>query len=143
MLFLRACEKSDIPNAAQLMCVAYAEDPYKEKWQLDRAEKRITAFLTGTTARGYALIVETQIVGYLFGRTDILAKGDVFYVEEIFVHPNYQRKGCGSMALNQLQIELKAEGVSKMELHTIAEDISFYEKNGFSKSSYVYLEKDI
>ena len=143
MLFLRTCEKADIPNAAQLMCAAYAEAPFKEKWSLSRAEKRITAFLSGVTAKGYALIVETQTVGYLFGRMDYHAKSDVFYVEEIFVHPNYQRKGCGSMALDQLQLELKAEGVSKMELHTIAEDISFYEKNGFSKSSHVSLEKNI
>lgn len=143
MLFLRACTEDDIPNAAQLMCTVYSAPPWNEKWKLDRAHKRITAFLSGINARGYAMIVETEIVGYLFGRIDLAMKDDVFYVEEMFVHPGYQRKGCGSMALAQLQTELKNTNVTKIELHTISEDISFYEKNGFSPSSYLYLEKKI
>lgn len=141
MLFLRACDKSDIPNAAQMLCRVYAEPPYKENWPLDRAEKRIEAYLSGINSRGYALIIETQVVGYLFGRVIIAAKCSNFYVDEIFVHPNYQRKGCGSMALNALQDELKKECISKIELHTLSEDASFYEKNGFKKSAYVNMER--
>lgn len=143
MLILRACDNSDIPVASQLMCTVYAEEPWKEKWSLTRAEKRITAFLSGINARAYAIILETQTIGYMFGRLDILAKGDVFYVEEIFVHPHYQRQGCGSMALAELARELSKENVMRLELHTIYEDIPFYEKNGFKASSYIYLEKDI
>lgn len=143
MLFLRACTESDISNAAQLMCTAYSAPPWNEKWKLDRAHQRVTAFMSGTNARGYAMMVETQTVGYLFGRIDLAMKGDIFYVEEIFVDPGYQRKGVGSMALAQLQTELKKSSVTKIELHTISEDISFYKKNGFTPSSYQYLEKEI
>ncbi|NLW65800.1 MAG: GNAT family N-acetyltransferase [Clostridiales bacterium] len=143
MLFLRACTKDDIQDAAQLMCAVYAEPPFNEQWQYERAKKRITAFLSGIGAKGYSLNIETQVVGYLFGRMDYTAKGDVFYVQEIFVNPAYQRKGCGSMAMEQLRDELRKEGVTKIELHTLTEDISFYEKNGFSPSSYLYLEKKI
>lgn len=143
MLFLQQCTKNDIPSAAQMMCSVYAEAPWNERWQLDRAEKRITAFLSGEYRRGYALIVETETVGYLFGRKDLTSKGDIFYVDELFVHPRYQRKGCGSMAMDQLAMELKKEGISRIKLHTISDDISFYEKNGFSISSYRYLEKSI
>ncbi|MGI5984833.1 MAG: GNAT family N-acetyltransferase [Clostridiales bacterium] len=143
MLFLRACDKSDIPKAAQMLCRVYAEAPYKENWPLDRAEKRITSYMSGSHSRGYALIVETQIVGYLFGRIITAAKSNHFYVDEIFVHPNYQRKGCGSMALNALPGELKKENIEKIELHTLSEDASFYEKNGFTKSPYVNMEKTI
>ena len=143
MLFLRACTVEDVGDAAQLMCSVYAEAPFNESWQYDRAEKRVRAFLSGDGARGYALCIESQTVGYLFGRMDYTAKGDVFYVQEIFVNPAYQRKGCGSMALDQLRDELRKDGVKRMELHTLSEDISFYEKNGFSPSTYLYLEKEI
>lgn len=143
MLFLRDCTKEDIPEAAQMMCAVYAEPPFNERWQYERAEKRITAFLSGIGAKGYSLNIETQVIGYLFGRKDITAKGDVFYVQELFVNPAYQRKGAGSMAIDQLKDELRKEGVRKIELHTLSEDISFYEKNGFKPSSYLYLEKDI
>lgn len=143
MLFLRVCDKTDIPNAAQMLCRVYAEAPYNEIWPLDRAEKRVNAYLTGSNSRGYALIIDTQVVGYLFGRIIIAAKCSTFYVDEIFVHPNYQRKGCGSMALNALQEELSEECISRIELHALREDASFYEKNGFSKSSYVTMEKPL
>lgn len=143
MLFLRACDANDIPNAAQMLCRVYAEAPYNENWPLERAEKRIKSYLSGSNSRGYALIIDTQIVGYLFGRIVISAERSNFYVDEIFVHPNYQRKGCGSMALNALHDELKKDCISKIELHTLREDANFYEKNGFSKSNYVNMEKTL
>lgn len=141
MLFLRACDKSDIPNAAQMLCRVYAEAPYNENWPLERAEKRIASYLSGSNCRGYALIVETQVIGFLFGRILIGAKCNNFYVDEIFVHPHYQRKGCGSMALNALHDELKKDCICKIELHTLTEDVSFYEKNGFVRSTYANMEK--
>lgn len=143
MLFLRPCIESDIVIAARLMCEAYKEPPMCEEWQMERALKRISYFISGASARGYAMISETEIIGFLFGRLDITVNGDVFYVNEIFVHPGYQRKGCGSLALSRLKEELKPTGVTRIELHTISEDISFYEKNGFAPSSYLYLEKEI
>lgn len=141
MLFLRACDKDDIPNAAQILCRVYAEPPFSENWPLDRAEKRITSYFSGSNFRAYALIVETQVIGYLFGRIITGAKYNNFYVDEIFVHPNYQRKGCGSMALNALHDELNKDCIAKIELHTLREDASFYEKNGFSRSNYVNMER--
>ncbi|MBP8640888.1 MAG: GNAT family N-acetyltransferase [Oscillospiraceae bacterium] len=141
MLFLRACDKSDIPNAAQMLCRVYAEAPYNENWPLERAEKRIASYLSGSNCRGYSLIVETQVIGFLFGRILVGAKCSNFYVDEIFVHPNYQRKGCGSMALNALHEELKKDCIFKIELHTLTEDVSFYEKNGFVRSAYANMEK--
>lgn len=141
MLFLRACDKSDIPNSAQMLCRVYAGAPWNENWSLERAEKRVSSYLSGSNSRGYALIVETQVIGYLFGRIIIAAKCSSFYVDEIFVHPHYQRKGGGSMALNALQEELKKDCINKIELRTLGEDASFYEKNGFQLSSYVNLEK--
>lgn len=143
MLFLRPCTKDDIKDAALLMCAVYAEPPFNELWQYDRAEKRIAAFLSGIGAKGYSLNIETQVVGYLFGRIEYTQNEDIFYAQELFVNPAYQRKGCGSMAINQLKDELRKEGVTKIKLHTLTEDVSFYEKNGFSLSSEIYLEKDI
>lgn len=143
MLFLRDCTADDIQSAAKLMCSVYAQAPFFENWRYDRAEKRIRAFMSGDGARGYAMNIESQVVGYLFGRMDYTAKGDVFYVQELFVSTVYQRKGCGSMALDQLKDLLRKEGVKKIEMHTLTEDISFYEKNGFSPSSFLYLEKEI
>ncbi len=143
MLFIRPCIDSDIPNAARLMCEVYKRPPTNEEWPMEKAITRISYFLSGANARGYAMILGLETVGYLFGRLDISAEGDVFYVEEMFVNPSYQRQGCGSLALSQLKEELKSRGVKRMELHTISEDISFYEKNGFSPSSYKYLEMEI
>jgi Acetyltransferase (GNAT) family. len=143
MLFLRACDKTDIPNAAQMLCRVYADAPYNENWPLERAENRITSYISGPNCRGYALIVETQIVGYLFGRIIIAAKCSNFYVDEIFVHPHYQRKGCGSMALDALHDELKKDCINKIELHALREDATFYEKNGYVRSAYVNMEKKL
>lgn len=41
---------------------------------------------------------------------DMAIKCDIFYVNEMFVHPRYQRKGRGSMALDPLEEELKKTG---------------------------------
>lgn len=141
MLFLRPCDKSDIPNAAQMFCRVYGEAPFYEKWPLDRAEKRISAYLSGFHARGFAMTIETQVVGYLFGRIITAADCNTFYADDMFVHPNYQRQGCGSMAIAALPDELKKENVCKIQLHALEEDVNFYEKNGFKKTAFVNMEK--
>lgn len=143
MLFLRPCNENDIHSAAQLMCWVYNEPPKDENWSLDRAEKRVAALLSGTSAYGWAMIVEREVVGYMFGRIDIAVTDSIFYVNEMYVNPRYQRSGCGSIALGQVSEILKKDGVTKIKLHTDSEDTSFYEKNGFEKSSYSYLEKAI
>lgn len=143
MLFLRPCDKSDVPNATQMFCHVYGEAPYNQNWPLDRAEKRISAYLSGFHARGFAMIVETQVVGYLFGRVITTAECNSFYVDDIFVHPNYQRQGCGSMALSALPDELKKECICKIELRPLNEDVTFYEKNGFKRTPFVEMEKNL
>ena len=45
------------------------------------------------------------------------------------------------MAIFALQDELKKDCINKIELHTLSEDVSFYEKNGFKRSSYANMEK--
>lgn len=141
MLFLRPCDKTDIPNAAQMFCHVYGDAPLHENWPLDRAEKRISTYLSGTHARGFAMTIETQTVGYLFGRIIVSAQCNSFYVDDIFVHPNYQRQGCGSMALSALPDELNKDNICKIELHALNEDVSFYEKNGFQRTAFVNMEK--
>lgn len=143
MLILKQCGKDDIHAAAQMMCFVYEQSPHNENWPIERAQARIGMYLSGEGRRGYAFTMENETIGYLFGRKDFTADKDVFYVDELFVHPRYQRKGCGSMAISELERELKKEGVARIELHPIADDISFYKKNGFDTSSYVYLEKKI
>ena len=88
------------------------------------------------------MIVETQVVGYLFGRVITAAECNSFYVDDIFVHPNYQRQGCGSMALSALPDELKKECICKIELHPLNEDVAFYEKNGFKRTPFMAMEKN-
>ena len=143
MLILKQCGTDDIKEAAQMMSFVYSQAPQNENWPIARAEARIGMYLSGEGRRGYAFTMENETIGYLFGRKDFTAEREVFYVDELFVHPRYQRKGCGSMAMSELERELRREGVSRIELHPIADDISFYKKNGFATSSYVYLEKNI
>jgi GNAT superfamily N-acetyltransferase len=143
MIELVSYSLDDKKTAAEILVETYAREPWNEKWTIERAEKRIVFFTTGEATRSYKILYDDEMVGFLFGRMDLIAEKDIFYLDELFISPNHQRKGYGRLALECLEMELKSNGVTSIELHTIEEDVGFYTKVGYKRSDLILFEKEI
>ena len=71
-----------------------------------------------------------------FNRSTYL-EGDIL---NMYTLPEYRRKGISSQILEELLIEAKALGVSKVALHCSKDGEPLYRKFGFEDPLYPYLE---
>ena len=131
----RVVNNTDIVQLAKAMTLAYAEEPWNEKWSEERAERRIKAILGNYQAVGLAAVDDEQIIGALLGYVDPYADEDFFFVSEIFVVPERKRQGIGRQLLRKIDTVLKEKGINVVQLISIEYNEVFYHKCGLEKDS--------
>jgi len=131
----RVATREDVPGLAKTMMAAYSEAPWNENWTEERALRRVEAILSGWQAMGMAAVREGHIIGGALGFVDPYAEEDFFFVSELFVRPEWKRKGIGKALLHALEEELKQRGIRVTQLISIEDNRAFYEKAGMGQDS--------
>lgn len=127
--------EKEIPGLAQAMMAAYAQAPWFENWTEERALRRIQAILSNFEACGMAAIMDGQVIGGVLGYVDPYAEEDFFFVSELFVRPQYQKKGYGKGLLLALEEQLKEKNIHVTQLISIEDNQGFYHASGMEKDS--------
>lgn len=134
-MIYRVATSEDVPDLAHAMMAAYSEAPWNENWTEERALRRVEAILSGWHAMGMAAVREGQIIGGALGFVDPYADEDFFFVSELFVRPEWKRKGIGKALLHALEEELMQRGIHVTQLISIEDNRAFYEKAGMGQDS--------
>lgn len=137
----RIVNSEDIIELANAMALSYSEDPWNEKWNDERAKRRVSAILSNYQALGIAAIENEQIVGGLLGYVDPFADEDFFYVSELFVITDRKKQGIGRMLMRKLEDVLKKKKIDVIQLMSIKDNEIFYSKCGLGKDSVSVLFK--
>ena len=132
-LAYRPVTREDIPELAQAMMAAYSEAPWNEQWAEDRAQMRVQAILSGWQAMGVLAQDDQKIIGGCLGFVDPYADGDFFFVSELFIRPEWKRKGVGRELLRQMEETLKQRNIHVTQLISIKDNQEFYRKCGMDQ----------
>ena len=130
---IRKATVEDIPSLAQAMALAYSESPWNEKWVGERAERRVRAILGNYEGLGLVAVEYETVVGGLLGYVDPYAEEDFFFVSEIFVIPEMKKHGVGKKLMTELEKVLAEKGIPVIQLISIEDNETFYNKCGLER----------
>ncbi|AYA68841.1 GNAT family N-acetyltransferase [Acinetobacter sp. WCHA55] len=125
-----------INECADLYCKTYNAEPWNENWQ---STQPIVEFLSAHLANnyfiGFVAHSNNQMLAASIGFKKPWNQGVEYYIDEYFIHPQYQRQGIGQLLMRHIETQCQAEGLNAVILNTERGYPSelFYKKNGFEE----------
>ena len=120
---------------AELLVAAYNAEPWNDQWTKEVALDKLVCFYNSPKFMGWRVLHNGIAVGCCVGNIEPYFTGNYFYLKEMFVAPNMQRSGIGSMLMETLQTALSEQGIKTIILFT-GKDLfpfDFYLKKGFNE----------
>jgi len=122
-----------LAECAKLYVRASNGEPWNDQWTEETAFNRLLDFFNSPGYLGLYAEEGSGILGALVGNAEQFYSGSYFYLKEMFVLPEHQRKGIGTGLLNELKRILDERGIRSIQLFTSKKlfPFSFYKKHGF------------
>lgn len=123
----------------------FLQQPYGEDWN----EEIIVAHFSEVFQDGKGVIFyaedEGVQVGLILARYFVWHDGLRVFVEDLLVHPEYQRKGIGKLLVGALEEDARKHGCVAVDLLTQkdAPAVQFYSKLKFEPTGYIQLSKPL
>ena len=128
------------------MCSVYNNELWQCHWTIKTAEEYLNDFFDMKKFIGFVLLENEQITGGIFAHEKVWWNNSEVFIEEMFIHPDFQRKGYGSLLLDEIEKYVKENKLAGVTLSTnkYAPAPLFYRKNGFTDCEHViFMAKEI
>ena len=136
---IREMKLQDIEGCADILCSVYNNELWQCRWSSETAIAYLTDFYRMQKFVGYVLEEKGEILGGIFAHEKVWWNNSEIFVEEMFVKPEVQRKGYGSMLLKKVEEYINEKQLAGMTLSTnkYAPAPMFYKKNGFVDCEHI------
>lgn len=143
---VRPMIESDLSPCADILCSVYNNDLWQCRWDHAAAMEYLADLFRMAKFVGFVIEEEGAILGGIFAREEVWWNNSEIYVEEMFIRPDMQGRGLGSMLLRQVEAHVREKGLAGITLSTnrYAPAPHFYRKNGFADCGHVlFMAKEI
>lgn len=137
-------DANNIGACVPMYCSAFNEAPWNDDWSEDAAFERLDTFTQIPHFHGLALVFDDKPVAMICGWGERWAKGWMFLIKEMCVHPNYRRTGLGTELVEKFEDILVNNNFYAAYLETLeGPSVDFYSSLKFRKLSLVMMKKDL
>ena len=138
-MIIREMRLEDITACADILCSVYNNEMWQCRWSKEVAEEYLTDFFQMHKFVGYVIEADNGVFGGIFAHEKVWWNNSEVFVEEMFIKPELQGQGYGSMLLGRVEEYIKEKGLAGITLSTnkYAPAPKFYKKNGFVDCEHV------
>ena len=142
-LNIRQARESDLPACAEIMITEFSKQG--EPWTTDSAKTRLADEIMGAPELCFCLEFDEKLIGFMFCEKFNYVKGKYLWVAEFAISSEYQSKGHGLKALQFIEKYAKEKSFDVLYLATNIKEKAFkiYEKFGFRKTNWFFMEKEL
>lgn len=143
---IRKMLPSDLSACAKIMQSVYNNPLWQARWTQEKAEEYLADFFDMRKFLGFVAEEQGEVIGAIFAHEKVWWNNSEIFVEEMFVAPELQGKGCGSALLRRIEACAAEKGLAGITLSTnrYAPAPVFYRKNGFADCEHVlFMAKEI
>ena len=136
---IRKIDKNDIPACAEILCAVYNNEMWQCRWTVVTAAAYLEDYFCANKFVGYVIEENGNVIGALFAHEKIWWNNSELFIDEMFILPQRQRSGYGSMLISAAEEHVKRHKLAGLTLCTnkYAPAPSFYRKNGFSDNECI------
>jgi GNAT superfamily N-acetyltransferase len=139
---IRHFQETDLHQCVELFISTFAHPPGNENWDRLVVRSRLEQIVRTPMFFGVVIGTSTDVLtGFAMGFSEPWHEGTHFYLKEMCIQHELQRKGIGSQLMEYVLLELRGRGSRRIYLLTARGDMSeaFYAKMGLYTSPKMIL----
>jgi GNAT superfamily N-acetyltransferase len=136
---IRPYVNGDLSGCVQLLMAAYNGEPWRNHWTEETGSMYLGEYAGSAQFVGWVALEEGRLAGALFGHRKVWWTQDELFVDELFVHPDFQGRGHGRRLLQTAEEHCVKNGLAGVTLLTDRHmpSLAFYQQNGYSAGDHV------
>ena len=136
---IRQMQESDISACAEILCAVYNNEMWQCNWTMKTGVAYLEDYFEAKKFVGFILEEDGKIIGAMFAHEKIWWNNSELYIDEMFILPEKQRGGYGSMLIHVADEYVKEHKLAGLTLCTnkYAPAPNFYRKNGFNDNEFI------
>ncbi len=138
---VQPCTLEHLHRYAEIYAAAFSGEPWNDPWKVEDAEIHVRELIEQKTAYGLEYVIDGEVAGFILGTSMLFHYGRTFEINDLAVHPDYQRRGIAKALLEMCITDVKDQGMVGVHLITAGEGIlpEFYGRYGFKEEKEVVL----
>jgi len=139
---IRKAKKEDFKEIAEILIKESSKKPYNEKYTLEIALKEINGLAKDEL---YVAANKKEIIGFIASNITPDNK-EKAYIGELWLKPNYQKKGIGKAFVKFIEDKYKKKGIKTMRVlvKRNAGAFNFYKKIKYTEyKELVFMDKKL
>jgi GNAT superfamily N-acetyltransferase len=129
---------NDLQKCCELYVRTFSDEPWYDHWTKETAYARLLELVENKRFIGYTQWHEDELIGAAFCYLKTFQNGLEIFVEEMWVSPDFQRKGYGLALMDEIEKYATENGIVAIALFTGKSKPSF---DFYKKCGYKHLEE--